>query len=148
MQMLLFKSILILSCLVLVGCETAESSREKRIARSLHIFQRYPGQTQESLRSGEVQVGFDEDMVYFAMGSPHFIIKKKGEAGDTILWQYFHNAQHRTFDHEYVPGQRLNQDGTVYDLLEWDVVMKTEHEQQLRMEVEFSAGKVVSVNTF
>ena len=129
-------------CLTLLGCITQDSSRESRIRRSLAIFESYPEDIQQSLRNGEVQVGFDEDMVYFAMGSPHFITKKQDGAETIRLWQYFRNTRQQKVTHEYVPGNRQTDQ---YDTFDWDVVVKSEKDQQFLMKVEFSEGKVVAV---
>ena len=135
---------LALCCLILGGCISPESSREKRIDRSFSVFQSYPADVQKSLRNGEVQIGFDEDMVYFAMGSPHHILKKQEGTQTKRVWQYSHNTMQQHVAHNYLPERRQTDQ---YDTFDWDFVVTSEHEQHLLMEIEFLDGTVVALNS-
>lgn len=68
----------------LVGCTTPQS----RIERNPEIFARLTPADQESIKKGEVNVGFDQDMVKLALGEPDRVRIRTDASGRSEVWSY------------------------------------------------------------
>ena len=82
---------LIFFSVVLAGCITPEAQREERIAENIELFYEFP-EVREAIRRGEVEIGFDEDMVRLAVGSPDQFLGTKDVDGELVNWQYFEGS--------------------------------------------------------
>ena len=78
-SLLAFVSVLLLS-----ACATPDS----RIASNRAAFEKLPGEIQQKIRAGQVDVGFTREMVLFSLGEPDRKFIRKTEAGDTEVWGY------------------------------------------------------------
>jgi len=85
--------LLLLPLLVLLaGCSTVD----RRITEKAAVFESLDPATQEQLRKGMVEVGYDTDMVYIALGSPDERREIATAAGRDQVWIY------STYFQEYV----------------------------------------------
>ncbi len=85
---------LIFFSVVLAGCITPEAQRERRIAENIELFYEFSEEVREAIRHGEVEIGFDEDMVRLAVGSPDRVSRRKNSDGELVNWQYFEVVKH------------------------------------------------------
>ncbi|HRJ47004.1 MAG TPA: hypothetical protein PKY38_06560 [Opitutaceae bacterium] len=85
---LLFLPFLVL----LAGCSTID----RRIEEKAAVFASLDPATQEQLRQGMVEVGYDTDMVYIALGRPDERRERVTAAGREQVWIY------STYFQEYV----------------------------------------------
>ena len=68
----------------LVGCATPE----KRIEERQELFDGYPPDVQQKIRSGHVAPGFTEDMVWMALGDPDNKSIEATAEGEALIWVY------------------------------------------------------------
>lgn len=68
----------------LAGCSTVESRIEEKAA----VFNALPVEQQSRIKQGLVDVGFTQDMVYMAMGSPDRVNEKSSAEGHETIWIY------------------------------------------------------------
>ena len=67
-----------------VGCSTPASRIEDRQT----LFDSYDAKIQADIRAGHVRPGFDENMVWMALGDPdEKSVESTGE-GETVVWRY------------------------------------------------------------
>lgn len=67
-----------------VACSTPKS----RIRRSPEKFASYPPDVREKIRAGQVDIGFDPDMVYMALGKPRQRFTRTTREGVFETWVY------------------------------------------------------------
>jgi len=132
---------------VLAGCITPEAQRERRIAENIELFYEFPEEVREAIRRGEVDIGFDEDMVRLALGSPDRVSRRKDVDGDLVNWQYFRSIKHTDFETVRMPVPYTDEKGRSRVRYEWVTVDRDYWENELQIQVEFSKGKVVAVET-
>ncbi|MDB4385687.1 hypothetical protein N9Z12_06540, partial [Opitutaceae bacterium] len=77
--------LVILLSLMLVGCESITTRIKERSA----AFENWTPTTQERIRTGELKVGDNSDMVYIVLGSPDSTEDIPREDGSTLsIWNY------------------------------------------------------------
>lgn len=64
------------------------SSPDSRISDNQAAFEKFPTETQEKIRSGQVDVGFTTQMVLMSLGEPARKYTRKTDQGDTDVWSY------------------------------------------------------------
>ena len=69
---------------LLLGCATTGS----RISENQALFDSYPPNVQSKIRSGTVDVGFDEDQVWMALGKPNEKSIETSAAGEVTVWAW------------------------------------------------------------
>ena len=81
-----FPSILTLGLVfLLAACASTPASR---IADHRGLFAQYPSAVQQKIRSGQIDVGFTDEMVRLAIGEPSRKFTRQSEAGDSEVWIY------------------------------------------------------------
>ncbi len=70
----------LLPLVMALGCNTPQS----RIDDNPELFATYPSDVQASIKSGQIQQGFDQNQVHMALGKP----SKKSAQGGTESWTY------------------------------------------------------------
>ena len=136
---------LIFFSVVLAGCITPEAQRERRIAENIELFYEFPDEVREAIRRGEVEIGFDEDMVRLALGSPDRVSRRKDVDEDLANWQYFRLVTELEWVRMPVPYTDEKGRSRVRD--ESFLVDREYKDLELKMEVDFSKGKVVAFET-
>lgn len=76
----------------LAGCQSVES----RIKERPEAFYRLDRATQDKILQGIIDVGYDEDMVYLALGAPDEKRERVTENGRTRIWIY--NTYYTRYD--------------------------------------------------
>jgi hypothetical protein len=127
-----------------VGCA---STPAKRIQARPDVFAAFPPETQDLVRSGRVALGFTEDMVHMALGSPDRIFRREFTAGNSIVWSYSDYRPDTRYD--LVPTTQYIRDshGRVRAYPDWIWVDRTLWHETERMRLEFRDGRVVGIET-
>lgn len=81
---LLFRSVIGLVLVLLVGCSTINS----RIQENAAYFDSLPIEAQERVRKGIVEIGDTAEMVYMAMGAPAEKRSSRSASRDRETWIY------------------------------------------------------------
>ena len=61
---------------------------ESRIKKNSDKFYSYPAEVQAKIRFGDIEAGFDEDMVTMALGNPDRVYFETTEKGKYQVWAY------------------------------------------------------------
>ncbi len=133
--------------LFLSGCLTPEARREQRISRNPDLFYSFPEAIQEKVRRGEVDIGFNEQMTRMSLGQPEKIFRRKDADGVSVSWQYYSSTRYTDYERVHVPVTHVDDDGNSHIHYEWVTVDRDRWEEELRTQVEFEDGAVVSVET-
>lgn len=105
---LVWSGLLVLAALTLAGC----ASPDKRIAKEPELFASYPPETQALIREGKVGIGFDEHMVWLAVGEPDRKWVRTDATGTHDIWAFtrfeqadglplYRGGYHRAYDGAY-----------------------------------------------
>ena len=70
------------------ACFGCASSKSQRIAQNETLFNSYTPTERKLIRMGQVAVGFDQDQVRMALGSPSRETTVDTAAGKAIAWEY------------------------------------------------------------
>lgn len=77
---------------LLAGCQTVES----RIKEKPEVFASIDKATQDKIKQGIIDLGYNEDMVYLALGAPDLKRESISAEGRTITWIY--NTYYTRYD--------------------------------------------------
>ena len=138
--------ILLLTCsLCASGCNVFTPPVERRIERNQSTFDAYPPEVRENLRLGQIQLGYDKEMVSISLGQPDRRYLRLDSEGKVVIWVYLgkevRSRHHRTtldlpmFDHN---GNRI----TRREELELDLY---DHQEFDRRHIHFVEDKVVAL---
>jgi hypothetical protein len=85
-------ALLLTACAVLMfGCSTTES----RIRKNPELFATLTAEQQDKIRMGEVEVGFNAEMVRLALGEPDRLTMRTDGDGASEIWHYItYDAPH------------------------------------------------------
>ncbi|MFA5263400.1 MAG: hypothetical protein WC378_06205 [Opitutaceae bacterium] len=122
---------------MVAGCSTPES----RIKDNPGVFNRLTPAQQELIKKGQVDIGFDADMVHLAIGEPDHVRVRTDAKGTSEVWIYttwesssgvvlYRGWYHRRFD-------------TMYPYY----LESTSRRERDHFRVTFREGKVVSIET-
>jgi hypothetical protein len=127
-----------------VGCA---STPAKRIQARPDVFAAFPPETQVLVRSGRVALGFTEDMVHMALGSPDRIFRREATAGNSIVWSY--SDYHPVTRYDLLPSTQYIRDshGRVRAYPDWLWVDRTQWYETERMRLEFRDGRLIGIET-
>ncbi len=129
------------AALLMAGCSTPES----RIKQHPDMFASFSPDIQARVRQGQVDVGFNKDMVFIALGEPQRKYSRTTATGASEVWSYV--GTYTTTERQLVTGDfrvRSNEGifRTVHDSAWVDVQQEHEYEQ-LRVEFENNQVKAV-----
>ena len=141
MKDLFQRALLTAGLLVLMGCATPES----RIKEKPEVFAGFPPDVQANVRAGKIDIGYDKDMVYIALGKPERQYTRKTKDGTTEVWSY--TASYTTTSRQLVNGPFRVRDSqgayhSVDDSVWVDVQQQHEYE---KLRVEFENEKVKAI---
>ena len=80
-------SLILLMCMAVAlaaGCTTPAA----RIRKNPDLFNSFPPEVQQNVRSGHIEVGYTKDMVFIACGRPDRVRMRKTDAGESTAWIY------------------------------------------------------------
>ena len=138
---------LLLICLFLSGCMTTEARRDKRISQNIDLFYNYTEEERAKIRRGEIDIGFNEDMVYLAIGKADRTARLKKADSEAVTWQYFRHVHHSDYDTIRMPVTRVDKNGRSHIHYEYVTIDRSWSERELKTQIEFENGQVVSVET-
>lgn len=76
----------------LTGCQTVDD----RIKEKPAVFASLDTATQDKIKQGIIDLGYTEDMVYFALGKPDQTRETANTSGRTVTWIY--NTYYQRYD--------------------------------------------------
>lgn len=79
---------LTLAALALLLLTACSSTKSQRISQNEAAFNTYTPAERKMIRTGQVAVGFDQDMVRMALGDPSRESTVDTAAGKQIVWEY------------------------------------------------------------
>ncbi|RXK54677.1 hypothetical protein ESB00_01915 [Oleiharenicola lentus] len=89
----LFRTLVLATSLgFLVGCQTVE----RRIQEKPEVFYKLDRETQDKILQGIIDIGYNEDMVYLALGKADEQRERVTENGRTVTWIY--NTYYTRYD--------------------------------------------------
>ena len=77
-----------LAGLMLTGCETPQGQIEKRIQHEHAFFETLPGDTQERLQNGQLQIGDSLMAAWIVYGPPTRTYERITEVSTNEVWSY------------------------------------------------------------
>ena len=80
----LLTSIVLAGLAFLTGCQTVES----RIKEKPEVFAKLDAPTQDKIKQGIIELGYNQDMVYLALGAPDQKRESVSAAGSATTWIY------------------------------------------------------------
>ncbi len=123
--------------LAFAGCSTPDSRIEKNSA----AFASYPPAVQAKIRAGEVEVGYNEEMVQIALGKPDRTYRRQTAKEETVVWAYADKTPTIGFGFGIGSSGRHSGGGVA-------VGTSTGGDRGDRLHVIFKAGKVTAIERF
>ncbi|MGC6455545.1 MAG: hypothetical protein ACON39_00735 [Coraliomargaritaceae bacterium] len=77
-----------LACFTLCLLSACASSPRDRIDASQTLFNSYPAHQQRLIRQGKIDIGFDQNQVRMAWGSPQSTREETSAKSTQLLWEY------------------------------------------------------------
>ena len=103
--------VVLLMTFSLAGCIGSEYLREQRITSNQEAFNSYSPEVQTKVRAGQVDIGFNQEMVYLAWGKADRIYTRVTKEGVATVWAYT-GTKIRTESHWIsIPVREVNKDG-------------------------------------
>jgi outer membrane protein assembly factor BamE (lipoprotein component of BamABCDE complex) len=141
--LLLFLSLVAL--VLFAGCQTVDT----RIKEKPSVFAGLDKTTQDMIKQGIIGIGYTEDMVYLALGSPDQIRESVTTSGRTLIWIY--NSYTNYYDGAYMgyygygyPYPYYYRPYSYYYAPPFGGGYHTEKEERIR--VTFGDGKVTAID--
>lgn len=123
--------------LLLACCSTPSS----RIADHRAEFEQMSPEAQKLIQAGRIDIGFSAEMVTLALGEPAHKFVRKTTTGDMEVWVYHDNRPQISLG---IGGVSAGSHGAVGG----EVGVSTGgYDAEERLRVEFSGGKVVTIDT-
>jgi hypothetical protein len=142
-QMLLIVG-LIAAC-TLTGCMTAQQLRERRIAKNHELFNAFNPDIQEKVRLGQIDIGFSQDMVRLAWGSPDRIYIRTTKDGVATVWTYTRMRTYTQTERMSIPVHIIDRTGK--RRIEYSSVWinRDTEEEYAVARVEFTQGVITAI---
>lgn len=121
---------------LIAGCAHTPDSR---IQQNAEVFETFPAEVQETIRRGEVEVGYTPEMVYLALGEPDRKVTRR--TADEVREIWFYQGRFLTTDTIRVNDQ-FGRFRPVRPTLYLD---RTVEHIYTRARMEFVDGELVSV---
>jgi hypothetical protein len=80
------------------GCQTVDS----RIKEKPDVFAKLDPATKDKIKQGIIELGYTEDMVYLALGTPDQKRESSSTAGQAVIWIY--NTYYNRYDGGFYGG--------------------------------------------
>lgn len=126
------------------GCATTIDSR---IRANPGLFASFPADAQEKIRQERVELGFTEDMVRIALGSPTRVTMRETENGTTMLWVYTTHDPETYSDVVPTTYYTRGKHGRLYAQPDFIWMDRTYWRERDAARIEFRNGKVVGIET-
>ena len=122
---------------LLAGCATPA----KRIQQNQELFDTFPVAAQARIRGGQIDLGFNPDMVRIALGEPQRQVLRRESSGETEIWFYLDSV--RRYDRQRVDIDGLSFSGRSLGGSAWINVEQSR--EFVRTRVEFRNGAVTAI---
>ncbi len=132
---------------VVLGAAGCVTTVDSRIRANPGIFASFPPDVQEKVRQERVEIGFTEDMVRVALGTPTRVMMRQTQASTTTVWVYTtHDPETYT---DMVPVTYYGRSGRGYLRAYPDIawVDRTYWREREAARIEFRDGKVTGIET-
>lgn len=133
------------ACVLVASCASPDS----RIRRNAELFETFPPEVQAAVRDGRVDLGFNQDMVFIALGKPNREYTRRTRQGEFVVWAYtdhFRRVQRQKVDGRFrVRDSRTGHVHSVRDSVWVDVPTFYEFD---RLRIEFQDNEVVAIEEF
>ena len=140
----------LIACMALaaaLGATGCATTVESRIRANPSLFASFPPETQEKIRQERVELGFTEDMVRVALGSPTRVTMRVAEGDTSTLWVYTtHDPESYTDMVPYTYYAR-GKHGRLYAYPDYAWMDRTYWREREAARIEFRDGKVVGIET-
>ncbi len=128
----------------LAGCQTVEH----RIKEKPEVFAQIDKATQDKIKQGIIDLGYTEDMVYLALGTPDQKREAISEKGKSTIWIY--NTYYTRYDgataFDYERGVYFDPFLKTYRVYSHPVFARTYREdREERIRVVFKDGKAAVI---
>ncbi len=141
----LFRTLLLAGSLgFLAGCQSVES----RIKEKPEVFASVDVATQAKIKQGIIELGFTEDLVYVAIGTPDEKRETVTAAGKTLTWIYntYYDRYEGTVSAGYHRSVYYDPYLRAYRMYYRPVLADTySHEKEERIRIVFQDGKVTMI---
>jgi len=134
-----------IGALLLAGCVSVQEMRDSRIGVHQALFNSFPAEVQDKVRLGQIDIGFTQEMVRLAWGSPDQVFTRMLKDQEVTIWNY---TRTRVYPHSewmsvpvhYVDG--VGQMRTHYRSvwINWDT-----REEYTVARIEFTQGRVSAI---
>jgi hypothetical protein len=125
--------------LLLAGCA---STPEKRIEQNQAYFDSLPVATQARIRGGQIDLGFNADMVRLALGEPQRRLVRRAPDGNTDIWAYLETDTRYERQHVDIDGLSIYGAGGTRSTSGGAWITVLQEKQFVRTRVEFKDGRV------
>ncbi len=131
------------TCALLAGsCSIFQAPIERRIEKGREVFDSFPPKVRENVRLGQIEIGYDEDMVRIALGQPDRRYRRRDPEGETMIWIYLERKVRSRSQWAMVDLPTFDPQGRRIILHEALKLNLEERHEHTRARVEFAAGKV------
>ena len=130
--------------LLATGCETVDS----RIKKNPDVFAKLDAASQAKIKQGIIDLGYTEDMVYLALGSPDEKRESRSETGTRVIWIYsryyerYEGMHHAGYYRDVYFDPRLRSYRVYYQPVLREVYSSHQDE---RIRIVFKEGKVAVI---
>lgn len=131
--------------LCLAGCTTPQQRRDRRISEAWHVFSTFSPEVQEQIRQGHVDVGFTQQMVRLALGSPDRTYSRRTEEGQSTIWSYSASIPSTRYEYVTVPVWARRDCGESYRTYETVGITVNDSREYERIRIELKNGKAHAV---
>jgi len=135
----------LIACCALTACMSAQYYRDRRIAENPEVFNSFSPEIREKVSIGQIDIGFNEDMVRLAWGPPDRIYTRTTEKGETTGWTYSSSRIISQTDWISVPVRSYNDRGHSTIVYRNVRVNRDQHEEYDVARVEFVQGVVTAI---
>lgn len=135
----------VLVCCALAGCMSAQHYRDRRIADSQEVFNSFSPEIREKVSQGQIDIGFNEEMVRLAWGPPDRIYIRTTDKGEATVWTYSSTRVLTQTDRMSVPVHVYDDRGHSSIVYRHVWVNRDLHEEYDVARVEFVQGAVTAI---
>ncbi len=124
------------------GCVTPQQVREKRISKEQPLFSTFPADVQEKIQKGQIDLGYNPDMVRLALGDPQRKYLRLNKTGTSSFWLYTAVDSMTEWQPVMVPVTYVDAKGRPEGSYQTVMVQRDVANEYPLTSVEFREGKV------
>ena len=128
--------------LLLAGCATTPA---QRIAKNQDVFDSFPVAAQARIRGGQIDLGFNPDMVRIAFGEPGRKLIRRSAEGEAEIWLYLDHVTSYDRQRVELEGLTVSGPGSIQTIGGGAWINVLQEKEVIRMRVEFKNGAVAFI---